>query len=233
MRLGLLANEEAHPPSVAELLAACEVVLLTSIQEGFGLPYLEAAAARRPLLARRLPNITPDLHALGFRFPHAYEEIRIAPELFDWRAERIRQAAAFRAWRRTLPRFAARLVREPPLLRAQRPGPIPFSQLTLDAQLEVLAQPVAESWAACAPLNPFLERWRQLAADGKLRPTRWPGQASRHLGPESYARGWFGALRRANRTLPSRFSAMRLQDEFIRIKLAGAHLHPLLWNPAT
>jgi len=61
LRLGLLQGDETHKPSVAELLAVSEVVLLTSIQEGFGLPYLEAAVARRPLIARALPNIAPDL----------------------------------------------------------------------------------------------------------------------------------------------------------------------------
>jgi glycosyltransferase involved in cell wall biosynthesis len=48
-----------------------EAVLLTSIQEGFGLPYLEAAAARRPLVARALPNIAPDCASSGFAFPSA------------------------------------------------------------------------------------------------------------------------------------------------------------------
>jgi hypothetical protein len=63
---------------VPELLAASEAVLLTSIQEGFGLPYVEAAAAGRPLIARHLPNIAPDLHKFGFRLPQAYDEILVA-----------------------------------------------------------------------------------------------------------------------------------------------------------
>ncbi|MBI4324159.1 MAG: glycosyltransferase, partial [Chloroflexi bacterium] len=75
LQLGMLQRNEASQPTVAELLAASEAVLLTSLQEGFGLPYLEAAAARRPLIARLLANVAPDLAQFGFRFPQSYQEI--------------------------------------------------------------------------------------------------------------------------------------------------------------
>src|SRR5204862_7711198 len=39
-RPALLHGDESNKPTVGELLAASEAVLLTSIQEGFGLPYL-------------------------------------------------------------------------------------------------------------------------------------------------------------------------------------------------
>jgi glycosyltransferase involved in cell wall biosynthesis len=57
LRIGVLAKNDPHSPTVSEMFAASEAALLTSVQEGFGLPYLEAAAAQRPLIARRLPNI--------------------------------------------------------------------------------------------------------------------------------------------------------------------------------
>lgn len=230
LRLGVLADAPPPVPRMTELLAACEAVLLTSIQEGFGLPYLEAAAARRPLLARRLLNIAPDLRRFGFRFPYAYDDIRVAPDLFDWRAERARQETRFRAWRKTLPAFAAKLVREPELVADARPRPVPFSQLTLEAQLEVLAQPVAASWAACAPLNPFLKRWRRLASAGKLLPTQWPTLAERRLSGVAYARGWFEALDRAKSPLPPSYRPTRLLEEFLADRLATAHRYPLLWS---
>src|SRR5213078_693955 len=40
LRLSLLAGGEAQKPTVAELVATSECLLLTSVQEGFGLPYL-------------------------------------------------------------------------------------------------------------------------------------------------------------------------------------------------
>src|SRR5204863_5382483 len=100
LRLGVLQGDESNKPSVAELLGASEAVLLTSIQEGFGLPYLEAAAAERPLIARMIPNIAPDLEEFGFKFPQYYEEVMIDPGLFDWDSEKKRQARLFRDWRK-------------------------------------------------------------------------------------------------------------------------------------
>jgi glycosyltransferase involved in cell wall biosynthesis len=83
LRLGVLRHGHPDRPGMAECSAASEVVLLTSIQEGFGLPYLEAAAAGRPLIARRLPNIAPDLRLFGFRFPQSYDEVRVSTDCFD------------------------------------------------------------------------------------------------------------------------------------------------------
>jgi glycosyltransferase involved in cell wall biosynthesis len=88
LHLGILSPLSPQAPGIPELLGVSEAVLLTSIQEGFGLPYLEAVAAGRPLVARRLPNIAPDLRRFGFRFPHGYSRILVTPKLFDWMAER-------------------------------------------------------------------------------------------------------------------------------------------------
>ncbi|RYD31290.1 MAG: hypothetical protein EOP86_18215, partial [Verrucomicrobiaceae bacterium] len=45
----VLAGMEASAPSVPALMAASEAVMITSLQEGFGLPWLEAAALGRPV----------------------------------------------------------------------------------------------------------------------------------------------------------------------------------------
>lgn len=47
----------ADAPSVPALMAAVDAIVVTSLQEGFGLPYREAALAGRPLFARILPCI--------------------------------------------------------------------------------------------------------------------------------------------------------------------------------
>jgi glycosyltransferase involved in cell wall biosynthesis len=173
LRLGVLAGDEAKKPSVPALLAASECVILTSIQEGFGLPYLEAAAADRPLIARALPNIAPDLERFGFQFPQCYGEVLVPPVLFDWNAEARRQHRLFRAWKQHLPPGCRKFAAEPILLRlVRKPGPVPFSRLTLTAQLEILAQPARESWERCAPLNPFLGPWRERAAAYLADPKR-------------------------------------------------------------
>lgn len=231
VRFGVLHGDEAGKPSVPELQAASEAVLLTSLHEGFGLPHLEAAAVQRPLIARELPQVAPDLRRFGFRFPQAYREVLVDPSLFDWPAERQRQRERFTTWQRLMPRTASELVGKPALLATGADGqPVAFSRLTLAAQLEVLAQPAETSWERCSPLNPFLAEWRQRALTGRLRVSSWPASASRWLGAAAYARrflelvpdGWGGRSRR-----PAGEAA---QQTLLRHKLKAENLYPLLWS---
>lgn len=231
MRLGLLAGGETGKPSVPALLAISETVLLTSLQEGFGLPNLEAAAAGRPLIVRALPNIAPDLALFGYRFPQSYDELLVAPELFDARAEHRRQIQRWQAWRRQLPRSCRSLADTPPWLTAgARTRPVPFSRLTLLAQLEVLAHPAEQSWAVCAPLNPGLGRWRRLAAAGRLAVSNQPRDAARWLGERAYARHFSALLHARPAEALSPAAGGEAAAEFFRAKLAGANQYPLLWS---
>lgn len=232
LRLGVLQGDETKKPSVAELMAASETVLLTSIQEGFGLPYLEAAAANRPLIARNLPNVAPDLRRFGFRLPQAYDEIHVSPELFDWKAERARQQKLFTRWRKQLPAALRDSVATPIVLESAKAAAVPFSRLTLTAQLEVLAQPRALSWEQCAPLNPFLRDWQLRAAKGKLQVTAWPARADDWLSGATYARNFARLIRATPRPRPPR-TPQRVQTELLGEKLCAANLYPLLWTTET
>jgi glycosyltransferase involved in cell wall biosynthesis len=232
LHLGVLRGNDARSPSVADLMAVSEVVLFTSLQEGFGLPLVEAAAARRPLIARELTHIAPDLAEFGFRFPQHYREVRIDPSLFDWHAERTRQAQGFAEWKGCMPRAVGRLAAIPAILAADsEPGPVPFSRLTLTAQLEVLARPVERSWQCCAPLNPFLESWRELAARGRLRATPWPRSGARGLGERAWARRADGLLGAGIVAKPTTQAGRSAQAEFLRQRLGPSHIYPLLWSP--
>ncbi len=220
--------------AVAALFAECEAVVFTSIQEGFGLPALEAAAAAKPLLARRLPLVTPDLDTFGFRFPHSYDEVLIDPALFDWTAETERQRTRWQAWRRLLPRTVRWRVGTPILLASpDAPRPVPFSRLTLPAQLEVLRQPLAKSWELCAPLNPALRAWQPLAEKGRLQVTAWPPRADRWLGGSAYAENFVTILRSAIGDEPKAANGAAAQTEFIRSRLDSSQIYPLLWSPET
>ena len=234
LRLGLLDGDERATPSVPELQAASEVVLLTSLQEGFGLPYLEAAAARRPLVARRLPNIAPDLAKFGFRFPQCYREVWVGPSLFDWHGERERQRHLFAQWKTLMPRAAHRFVGKPAMLAGgPEPRPMPFSRLTLTAQLEVLARPVEESWERCAALSPYLKRWREQAITGRLETSPWPRSAARWLGGRAYARRFLELVPSGWSQAPRAGASQAAQAEFLRKKLRAENLYPLLWDSHT
>jgi hypothetical protein len=214
-----------------ELLAASEAVLLTSLQEGFGLPFLEAAASRRPLVARELPNIALDLAKFGFQFPQCYREVKVDPSLFDWRGERDRQKHLFAEWKSLMPRAAAKLSGKPAVLVAgQTACPVPFSRLTLTAQLEVLAHPVGHSWERCAPLNPFLKHWRKRAVAGRLRTSPWPRSAARWLGGRAYARRFLELMPPFLSKPPRAGASQAAQAEFIQKKLRVENLYPLLWT---
>jgi hypothetical protein len=234
LRLGILQGDESKKPGVPELLAASEAVLLTSIQEGFGLPYLEAGAARRPLIARSIPNIAPDLRQLGFRFPQYYEEILIDPRLFDWRAEKKRQTNLFQIWRKKLLRPVQSFARPLALLAANsEPVPIPFSRLTLTAQLEILSQPVELSWSLCSILNPFLPKWQVRASAGRLQLTPWPHRAAEQLSGKAYARRFIEIASSLPKRQPPAGIGSAVQAEFLRMKLDAKHLFPLLWSTHT
>ncbi len=234
LRLSILQTSKNAQPTIAELLAASEAILFTSLQEGFGLPYLETAAARRPLVARQLPNIAPDLDLFGFTFPQSYSELRVDPVLFDWRAERGRQVRLFAEWKSSMPRAASRLAGKPAVLAAGKdPCPVPFSRLTLTAQLEVLAQPVEFSWDLCANLNPFLETWRKRAAQRRLEITPWPRKAERLLGGMAYAQRFLALLPTSLSQAPPSTASEAAQAEFIRNKLKPENIYPLLWNSRT
>lgn len=242
LRLSLLEHAGERAPSVRELMAASEAILLTSIQEGFGLPYLEAAAAQRPLICRTLPNVAPDLDRLGFRFPQAYQDILIDAHLFDWSREQARQKEHFENWQAALPKQVHSLVHSPAWLsRATAPSCLPFSRLTLEAQLEVLSQPVAQSWRRCAPLNPFLSTWRRRAAEGRLQSPPWPIQAGRQLSGAAYAERLLHLAETASppaapasplgpRNVVDSIDSQRCQNQFIRTVSRPDSMFPLLWT---
>ncbi len=231
--LALMRGDESKKPSVPALIAASEVVMLTSIQEGFGLPFIEAAASRRPLIARRLPNISPDLAQFGFRFPYAYDEILIHPDLFDRPDEITRQKKILAGLKNEIPQSCRRFVGHLQLLATDAAMPVPFSRLTLTAQLEILAQPVERSWILGAPLNPFLARWQHDAAAKKLRVTPWPRSAEKWLGAKAYAQRFADLLAAAKNHREKHPRDFQAQEAFIRQRLDSQHLFPLLLRSDT
>lgn len=230
VRFRLLADATRRAPAVGELAAASEVMLLSSAQEGFGLPFLEASALQKPLIARYLPNIVPDLLKLGFSFPNLYHEILIPPDLLNLDRERIRQRKLWRDWKATLPSVCRGLAERPPLFDLSNGDAVPFSRLTLSAQLEVLAIPAEESWASCAAGNPFLQKWRTLSRAGNLKATPWAPRAEAVIGGDAYAaRFWRTASAIPSHPL-SNHAAESAQRDSIAERLGATFLYPILFG---
>lgn len=140
-RMELLAGGPPGAPSVTDLQLAADALILCSLQEGFGLAYLEAAALRRPLLCRKLPNIFPDLQDAGLSFPGAYDKLPVPTGSFDAHAEQERRRAALEHWMSAVP-AAFRPCKAPAETLhdlCADGATVDFCRLSLDAQLEVIA----------------------------------------------------------------------------------------------
>jgi len=82
--------------SFAENLAAADVILTTSVAEGFGMVFLEAWLAGRPLVGRNLPEITTDFTEAGVRLDTLWPDLRVPTEWIDVAAFRRTVAEAYR-----------------------------------------------------------------------------------------------------------------------------------------
>ncbi len=221
-------------PTVEDVVASAEAVMMTSVQEGFGLPYLEAAAAGRPLVARRLPNVVPDLESWGLEFPQGYGEVWIDAGLLDLGAESRRQVTVFETWRERLPKEVRELAAAPDWLFQGDVGDfeamsgltpevtprVAFGRLTLAGQLEVLAVDPAVSWEKCRRLNPGMAGWRS-----ELRVTAWPVDAERNLGVAAYGKRFWELFAL---TETRRRGGGEIQAEMIRERLGAGYLFPIL-----
>ena len=71
-----------HAKAPADFYAAADVVMLPSLWEGWGLPVLEAAAARRPAVTRPYP-ILGEIHRLGIDTVDHHDVERLVGLLSD------------------------------------------------------------------------------------------------------------------------------------------------------
>jgi hypothetical protein len=146
--------------------------------------FVEASAAGIPLIARAMPDVMPDLEALGFHFPHLYPDVYIDPALLDVSAEFERQARLLLIAKENLPSVLASRF---------HPGtrdfehPIVFSRLTWQGQVEVLNHPSKQAWEACRSLNPVLEKIH--TSMDSLESSPWP--KSPIQSPSRYAKSFW------------------------------------------
>jgi glycosyltransferase involved in cell wall biosynthesis len=78
------------------MLAAADAIVSTSVAEGFGMVFLEAWLAGRPLVGRNLPEITADFVEQGIQFPWLYDELSIPKSWLDEHGLRSEWTSAYR-----------------------------------------------------------------------------------------------------------------------------------------
>lgn len=199
-----LAMQEAGPP-VAALIAAADAVCVTSLKEGFGLPYGEAGFAARPCLARLPLGMEETLACLRVPFVRQWTSLPVSAASFDSAREAARAAYGRETLLALLPSELHAAAR-----RAEIPGvreSVDFGALSLSAQFEVLDS------------SPKCPAGFQAAAPDTARPFVWPWTVeswAHNLLQVSGGRAWSsGWLVRA--------------AEFIQPQLHHWLRHPLLW----
>ncbi len=226
-RFGVGAHLDAHGLGFEELVAAADLIVSSSVEEGFGFQFVNTLQWRRPLLARRLP-VLADLSELLAGYPAAvYDSVR-CPLAADQRAA---LSAAYRPAleraRRILP--PARLERLHAELQSIIGGDTAdFSFLDLAQQTDLLQRLDDPGYrAVLEELNAGLlaavrglERAppdRSAAIDAALGPAAFAARAAELLRPLLATGGGAGATGAAHaETVEERFTtppAMRLLME--------------------
>lgn len=226
-KFAVLANAGPGAPSVDHLVAASDGVIVTSIQEGFGLPYLEASAMAKPIIARRLLNVFPDLQRLGLRFSNSYSEVWIHPDLLNMEAERLRQKERWDRWLSQLPAVARREAGEPWIFGWKRGGALAFSRLTLEGQMEVLAVDPTTSWHVSRRWNHKLQDIRKRMETNKLHADAIAPKLHEQLSVKTYAEKFWKLADQADVLSPH--APAKIQRTMMIRCLNDEFFYPLLW----
>lgn len=123
----------------AENLAAADVLLTTSVAEGFGMVFLEANFADRPLVGRNLPEITADFVDSGMQFPGLRQKLNVPVNWVGEQAFRDSISQEYEATRAVYGLPSA----SPDFLRQQcdemlAVGMLDFAQLNVNQQTAVI-----------------------------------------------------------------------------------------------
>jgi glycosyltransferase involved in cell wall biosynthesis len=138
-------TSEAGSLDYLDNLAASDVLLTTSVAEGFGMVFLEAALCDRPLTGRDLPEITADFKRLGVRFPWLTAGVTLPRAAVDVAAARVGLANAYAGVRHAygFPGDAAQWL--PQVSELIEHGPLDFAMLTPQLQMDLLRRVAAEA----------------------------------------------------------------------------------------
>ena len=209
-RFGVADDENLKIPA---LMASAECVLQTSVQEGFGLPVLEAAELRRPLILRELPELTPWLVDSGGKFPLLYSDIEIPKRLIS-QNEMSRWEIGWEDQCAQLPAAWRNLAKTASISSSET-----FSGLSVEGQLELL-----RNWNALETelleANSWLHEWKSLASATEL-----PSATAQNLDFN-----WVEDMERLLGQSPSQGSAMQALEDLFKTALPDAGKFPILWQ---
>jgi glycosyltransferase involved in cell wall biosynthesis len=153
--------------SLAENLAAADLICTTSLAEGFGMVFLESWLAGRPLVGRDLPEITRDFTELGIRLDWLCPQLRVPVE---WIGIDTFRRTILEAYRRTLEAYGREEPEDlPGLLHARtEDGLVDFADLgaTLQRQVLRIVSGSRENRRCVLRCNGWIEPALSIARDG-------------------------------------------------------------------
>ena len=136
--------------SFGENLSAADALVTTSVAEGFGMVFLEAWLAGRPLVGRNLADITSDFVDQGLRYEDLYDRLAVP---IDWIGEETFRQSLVRSFSEALAQYG----REHELAERFEPyydelieggawgqGTVDFASLDVELQRQVIVS-VSES----------------------------------------------------------------------------------------
>jgi hypothetical protein len=212
----LAVAEEVGAPTVPAMMGAAEAVVMSSLREGFGLPWWEAAVLRRPLLARRLAGTRETLEMAGLEASAVWDAVMVPRGAFDAGAEDVRVGERRERLVGMLPGELREIVSGVIERSAEEVGRlVDFGALSFEAQREVVDSGVG-----------LEERWNSWLGDvrGGLRV---PAEVDEvRAGPERWATQFCGMG-------PDGGGARGCGGERLAASLGGVVRewlrHPLLW----
>ena len=162
--LGLpCAFETGEPGSgltFGDNLAAADRIITTSVAEGFGMVFVEAWLAQRPLVGRDLPEITADFKAVGVNLADLQATFKVP---VSWPGEKDYKSSVANTYRRALDAYS----REPPSAVALEreieslvdSGCVDFGSLDPELQCRVLRTVTHDDTcrARLRDLNPWID----------------------------------------------------------------------------
>jgi len=162
--------EVGNAPGLAfhDNVAAADAFITTSVAEGFGMVFLEAWLADRPLMGRNLPEITEDYVSAGVNLNALYERLAIPVE---WIGRDALRGGMQDTYRQVMADFGQPQPAEEPLSRQidalAEDGSVDFAYLTTSLQRDVirLIAKNARQRESLLNLNPQLAE--SLAAVGR------------------------------------------------------------------
>jgi glycosyltransferase involved in cell wall biosynthesis len=120
--------------------------MTTSVVEGFGLAYHEGWLCGKPVIGRKISEITSDFESNGMDFDHAYERLTVSlndlpdlrQRLHDEYEKKLQSMHGGWRYRKMLPRLSANDIINSKLFRIDEQDCIDFADLSLEMQLELM-----------------------------------------------------------------------------------------------